>query len=59
MSRDIIYCEGFELYQYDTDDVQVGFLSPCYRLTAPDGTGRNVSADRLKDALEWLFEESA
>jgi hypothetical protein len=57
--RDVIYCDGFELYQYDTHEVPHGFESPCYRLTAPDGVWRSVSADKMKDALDRLFEESA
>lgn len=54
-----IYCEGWELYQYETQEVPEGFETPAFRLTAPDDTWRNVSADKLKDALDRLFEESA
>ncbi len=54
-----LYCEGFELYQYETAEVPHGFETPAYRLTAPDGTWRNVSAGKLKDALDRLFEECA
>ena len=54
-----IYCDGWELYQYETDEVPQGFETPCYRLTAPDGHWRSVNAAKLKDALDQLFEESA
>lgn len=57
---DAIYCDGWELYQYSENEVPPGFEPPCYRLTTPGGeTQRNVSADKLANALDELFEISA
>jgi hypothetical protein len=58
--RYVLTLEGWELYQSESsDEVPQGFLLPCYLLTAPDGTERTVSADKMRDALDRLFEESA
>ena len=43
----------------DRDEIPQGFLRPVYKLEAPDGVERNVSEDKLKDALDYLFERSA
>lgn len=58
-SPDDLYCEGWALYQYETHEVPQGFETPAYRLTSPDNVQRNVSADKLKEVLDRLFEECA
>lgn len=58
--RYLLNVDGYELYQYEREDaLPQGFLYSVFRLEAPDGTQRTVSADKMKDALDRLFEESA
>jgi len=55
-----VRCEGWALYQYPDEVTPIGFTPPAYRLTCPSGaTSRTVSADKLTDALDRLFEECA
>lgn len=51
--------DGWDLLEYASHEIPGGFLLPTYRLVAPDGHWRNVSADKLTDALDRLFEECA
>lgn len=57
--RDVIYCEGWELYQYESSEVPDGFETNAYRLAYESGQYVDVSADKLKEAFSRLFAELA
>lgn len=58
--RHLVRCLGYDLWKYESDDVVPdGYQRPVYMITAPDGVERNVSEDKLKDALDYAFEVAA